>query len=151
MCSSEQGAELERIHSVGLVNSKTPSQISSFQGQQVTVTLSLYAEGVNVRERQLPRPKDQCQLTFQGVWAQGSAPHPVHSLYSLTPLDSISSHEEAHLLSYSHRSKEKANETPWTKQSFQSSIHCSGESPKWPMRALGAVWLRQKIVKAQLP
>lgn len=64
MFSSEQGAELEKIHSVGLVNSKTPSQIGSFQGQQVTVTLSLYAEGVNVRERQLPRPTDQYLIAF---------------------------------------------------------------------------------------
>ena len=30
------------------------SQTGSFQGQQVTVTLSVYAEGVNVRERQWP-------------------------------------------------------------------------------------------------
>lgn len=69
MFSSEQGAELENIHSVGLVNSKTPSQIGSFQGQQVTVTLSFYAEGVNVRERQLPRPTDQGLIAFQGVQA----------------------------------------------------------------------------------
>lgn len=64
MFSSEQGAELERIHNVGLVNSKTPSQTGSFQGQQVTVTLSLYSEGVNVRERQLPRPTDQDWIAF---------------------------------------------------------------------------------------
>lgn len=69
MFSSEQGAELENVHNVGLVNSKTPSQIGSFQGQQVTVTLSLYAEGVNVRERQLPRSTDQCLIAFQGVQA----------------------------------------------------------------------------------
>lgn len=30
------------------------SQTGSFQGQQVTVTLSVYAEGLNVRERQWP-------------------------------------------------------------------------------------------------
>lgn len=64
MFSSEQGAELERIHNEGLVNSKTPSQIGSFQGQQVTVTLSLYAERVNVRERQLPKPTDEDLIAF---------------------------------------------------------------------------------------
>lgn len=64
MFSSEQGAELERIHNEGLVNSKTPSQIGSFQGQQVTVTLSLYAECVNVRERQLPKPTDEDLIAF---------------------------------------------------------------------------------------
>lgn len=50
MFSSEQGEELEKVHNVGLINSKTPSQIGSFQGQQVTVTLSLSTKGVNVRE-----------------------------------------------------------------------------------------------------
>lgn len=40
---------MEKSHRVGLVNSQTPSQTGSFQGQQVTVTLSLDAEGVNVR------------------------------------------------------------------------------------------------------
>lgn len=74
MFSSEQGAELEKIHSVALVNSKTPSQTGSFQGQRVTVTLSLYAEGVNVRERQSSRPTDQCLIAFQGVQAQGTVP-----------------------------------------------------------------------------
>lgn len=60
--SSEQGAELEKIHNVGLINSKTPSQTGSFQGQQVTVTLSLSTEGVNVREAtaQANRPTSGC-------------------------------------------------------------------------------------------
>lgn len=49
MFSSEQGEGLEKIHNVGLINSKTPSQIGSFQGQQVTVTLSLSTKGANVR------------------------------------------------------------------------------------------------------
>lgn len=65
---------MEKVHNVGLANSKTPSQIGSFQGQQVTVTVSLYAVGVNVRERQLPRPTEQCLTAFQGVQAQGTAP-----------------------------------------------------------------------------
>ena len=84
MFSSEQGAELEKIHSVGLVNSKTPSQTGSFQGQQVTVTPSLYAEGVNVRERQRPRPTDG----FPGSPSSGHCTSiPVHSFYPLMPLD----------------------------------------------------------------
>lgn len=74
---------MEKIHNVGLVNSKTPSQIGSFQGRQVTVTLSLYAEGVNVRERQLPRPTDQCLTAFQGVQAQGTAPLFLFTSFSL--------------------------------------------------------------------
>lgn len=60
---------MDKIHNGGLVNSKTPGQTGSFQGQQVTVTLSLSAEGVNVRERQLPRRTDQCLIAFQGVQA----------------------------------------------------------------------------------
>lgn len=62
MFSSEQGAGLEKIHNVGLINSKTPSQRGSFQGQQVTVTLSLSTEGVNVRETtaQANRPTSGC-------------------------------------------------------------------------------------------
>lgn len=62
MFSSEQGAELEKIHNVGLINSKTPSQTGSFQGQQVTVTLPLSTEGVNVREAtaQANRPMSGC-------------------------------------------------------------------------------------------
>lgn len=83
MFSSEQGAELEKIHSVGLVNSKTPSQIGSFQGQKVTVTLSLYAEGVNVREAtaQANRPMSDC---FLGSPNSGHCTSiPVHVLYTL--------------------------------------------------------------------
>lgn len=80
MFSSEQGADLEKIHNVGLINSKTPSQIGSFQGQQVTVTLSLFAEGVNVRERQLLRPTDQYLIAFQGVQGRYTS-IPVHILY----------------------------------------------------------------------
>lgn len=62
MFSSEQGEELEKIHNVGMINSKTPSQIGSFQGQQVTVTLSLSTEGANVREAtaQANRPMSGC-------------------------------------------------------------------------------------------
>lgn len=62
MLSSEQGEELEKIHNVGLINSKTPSQIGSVQGQQVTVTLSLSTEGANVSEAtaQANRPMSGC-------------------------------------------------------------------------------------------
>lgn len=62
MFSSKHGAELEKIHNVGLINSKTLSQIGSFQGQQVTITRSLSPEGVNVREAtaQANRPTSGC-------------------------------------------------------------------------------------------
>lgn len=97
MFSSEQGAELEKIHSVGLVNSKTPSQIGSFQGQQVTVTLSLYAEGVNVRERptaQANRPMSDC---FLGSPKSGHCTSiPVHVLYPLQLLDAHMAGQHKH-------------------------------------------------------
>lgn len=84
MFSSEQGTKLEKIHNVGLINSKTSSQTGSFQGQQVTVTLSLFTEGVNVREKQLHKPTDQGLIAFQGV--QGHLTSiPVHILYPPEP------------------------------------------------------------------
>lgn len=71
---------MEKIHNVGLINSKTPSQTGSFQGQQVTVALSLCTEGINVRQSQLSRPTDQYLSTFQGAQGHGTS-IPVQILY----------------------------------------------------------------------
>lgn len=90
MFSSEQGEELEKIHNVGLINSKTPSQIGSFQGQQVTVTLSLSTN----------RSGQQTN-----VWLLSREPEGISPLFLLTSFISRALSHTTHSAQHRHSSQ----------------------------------------------
>lgn len=149
MFPSEQGAELEKIHNVGLGNSKTPSQTGSVQGRQVTVPLSLHAVGVNVRERPLPRPTDQCLTAFQEAQLGRCTSTLVHNFPLRVHRDTHG--WPAHLHFFPHGSKEQANKRPCTNQSFRAHPSSVAMSPRRSQWGLWAVRLSQGTLKAQLP